>query len=555
MVAQSFLLAVHLLTVVLSILFIYYCLQNRDRRGIVPLGVMFVGIAIWVVSEIIQMQTGPRPNAYGGMAIRLFGGQFVPISILLLGLDYTGRDEYITPQLLVGLAIVPILTIALTVSPYQSFLFGVENAPDTPWGWEIVQTPVWMAYVVYSYTVIAAGIGLLVHMMYRAEYGYRLQIFAIVLALFIPLLANSVFQIGVVDFDPTPVGYLATAVILLYAVSKLRLMDTIPVARETVLEEMDDMVFLLDEQGTITTCNDSVFERFGSEGVVIGKPIDEVLSDPILGDPESGDQTFELSLTIDGDRRSLNISKKILRDYRGNLMTQLLVCRDVTEYRRREEQIELLKDVQSRFLRHNLRNELNTILAHAEFMRNGDGPPADESFATIRETSEKLIEWGDEARTIERLVESAHRTEYDVNRGLKTALETVRDEYPDVRFESDLADEAWIMASPQIDRAFENLLENAAEYNTASDPYVRIRTEIDEGTVRIYIEDNGPGIDEGEIVAVEQEEETQLHHSSGFGLWVVYWVVDNSGGTVEFDTDEGTTVTLTFESVEPKLDV
>lgn len=44
---------------------------------------------------------------------------------------------------------------------------------------------------------------------------------------------------------------------------------------------------------------------------------------------------------------------------------------------------------------------------------------------------------------------------------------------------------------------------------------------------------------------VESGEETDLEHGSGLGRWVIDWVITNSTGSIEYDTDStGTTVTV-----------
>lgn len=547
--AEQLLVFVLVTTVFLSILFTYACLRSRDRRGATALAVLFVGVILWVVSEIIQMQTGPSPNAWGGMAIRLVGVEMTALGIFLLGLEYTGREQYINRWVLGLLAIEPVMVVSLAVSPYQHLLFGIEATANSPWGYEVIQTPLWMGHVLYSYLLVVIGLVLLAHMMIRAEFGYRRQLFAIVVALLVPFAGNALFQIGIVTLDLTPAAFFVTAVVLTFAAFRLRLFDTIPVARRTVLEEMKDPVFVLDERGRITTVNDAAIRTFGAESGLLNTPVEDVLDDETLADPAIESEQ-ELERVVDGEVKHFDVTKSVLTDYRDNVLAQVLVCRDVTEQRRREEQLELLKDVQSRFLRHNLRNELNTILSHADLMTRDDGPTQAESYEKIDEATGRLVEWGEKARTIERLVETTDRMRYDCTRELEYVVESVEARHPHVEFQTEFESPAWIQTVPQVDSAFENLLDNAARYNTSDGPYVHVSVDVDD-IVTIRIEDNGPGIDREELHAIQSREETQLEHGSGFGLWLAYWVVEKSGGEIEFESQDGTTVTLTFESVDP----
>jgi PAS domain S-box-containing protein len=540
-------LAVLLGSLLAALVFLPYCLQNRDQRGATPLAVMFVGISVWLVSEFVQVLTPAGPAAGGGLGLRLLGVKIVAIGVLLLGLEYTGREQLIRGRTLAAVAVEPVVSVGIAlVRP--GLLVDPTLTGDVPWGYELVSEPLWMVTVVYSYLLIIAGLALLTHMMLRATYANRWRIFALMIAISLPLVVNGLFYLGVTPFDYTPGSFLVTAVVLMYATFRWRLMDPAPVARRTVIEQMDDLVLVLDDRGRVTTVNAATTDTFDiAEESAIGEPVEVFLEDPSLGNPVTGDQSVELTVTVDGEPREFDISKSVFTDYRGDLLAQLVVCRDVTEKRRREEQLELLKDVQSRFLRHNLRNELNAILAHADFMRDDAGPPREESYETIVETSQRLIQWGQKARTIERLVESDRPEPHDIGPTVEHIVARLRDRYPDVTFEVDCPDQLWLLTVPQIDSALENLLDNAARYNAGPDPRVEVSAGATDGSVRVVIADNGPGIDEAELDAIEAGEETQLEHSSGFGLWLAYWVVDSSGGSITFESDDGTTVTLVFE--------
>jgi len=538
--------ALNVITLTLSLVFLSYCLNRLSQRGATSLVIMFVGVALWVSSDLIQFLTGPEPQALGGMAIRLIAVEITVIGILLLGLEYTGRDRYITRGLLAVLAIQPLVVVGLSLSPYQSLLFEVQPAAETLWGYELLPGPLWIGHVLYSYGLVYLGLGMLAHMMWKAEYGYRIQIFAILFAILVPFLANIAFNTNLVAVDLTPVSFLATAIVLMYATFRMRLMDAIPIARQTVLDEMEDLVFLLDERGIIAQVNRPVQERFTHGSPIVGTHISSYFADGSLGDVTIEQVEENVSSTVDGERRRFAINKSVLRDYRENVLAQVLVCRDVTEQLRREEQLNLLKDVQSRFLRHNLRNELNTILAHADLMQSEAGPPREESYEIISETTDRLVEWGEKARTIEQLVDTTERVQYRTCEEIATIVSEMRETYPGVEFTTSFTADAWIITVPQIGDALENLIDNAARYNTHENPQVRITTAVTDEAVTITVEDNGPGISKEELSVIERGTETQLEHSSGFGLWLVHWVVEKSDGEVSFDINGGTTVTLRF---------
>jgi signal transduction histidine kinase len=101
-----------------------------------------------------------------------------------------------------------------------------------------------------------------------------------------------------------------------------------------------------------------------------------------------------------------------------------------------------------------------------------------------------------------------------------------------------------------LSTAVYQVMENAVEHNDNAEPHVTVCADYAgdrEDMIRLQVADDGPGIPETERELIDEEREiTQLRHASGLGLWLVDWVLGQSGGSVAFDANEprGTVVTL-----------
>lgn len=536
-----------------SVGFLYYCLQFRQKRGVTSLVVMFTGIILWVLSELIQIQLRDPSFAGFGMALRILGIEVTVIGIFFLGLEFTGRKRLLNWKVAALLSVVPLLEVGLALSPSRDLFFETVINESAPWGYEVGVTPIFAAHVVYSYTFVVVSVAMLAVMMLRANSGYQRQLLAMLVAVLVPTVVNASYHLELLPFDLTPVSFFVTAIVLMYATFRLRLLDAIPVARRTVLEEMEDMVVVLDENNDIITTNTAVTKTFGEQPVT-GNSINCLFEQDGVDTIVGTDGKHELELTIDGQERSINVNSSQITDYRGNLLARVLVCRDVTEQKRREaelrqreEELELLKDLQSRFLRHNLRNELNVVRANAELLTDMDDPEERDRYQTIIDKTDRILDWSMKARAIERLVETDQIVHRNVTQEIQDMLVDLNEEYPEVAFELEMDDGAWIAAVPQVDRALRNVLDNAAKYNTADDPVVEVEIKVSEESVTVTITDNGPGVEQYEIKTLEDKEESKLKHGTGLGLWLVYWVVEKSNGSLNIESEDGTTVTIEFE--------
>lgn len=108
----------------------------------------------------------------------------------------------------------------------------------------------------------------------------------------------------------------------------------------------------------------------------------------------------------------------------------------------------------------------------------------------------------------------------------------------------------------EISQVILNLIKNAAqalseEHNKHKVPTITIRTSTDRQSVRVEIEDNGPGIPESSLKRVfEPFYSTKSPGTgTGLGLSVSYFIVtQNHGGTITVDSNhnEGTRFTITL---------
>ena len=216
----------------------------------------------------------------------------------------------------------------------------------------------------------------------------------------------------------------------------------------------------------------------------------------------------------------------------------------------REQRLSVL----NRVLRHNLQNDLTVVQGYAEMLTEFGHDELETAQDEILSKVEGLIAHGQKARRIETALESAEEgtVDVDVVPVLEDLLDDYGDEYDDVEVRRDLPEYVYVAAISSLQFGIESVVENAFEHNTSEDPVVEASVERDGDAVEVRIADNGPGIPEHEYEVLDQDEETALEHGSGIGMWLAYWVVEKSGGDLNFDHGDGAgvTVTMTFRAGE-----
>jgi signal transduction histidine kinase len=235
--------------------------------------------------------------------------------------------------------------------------------------------------------------------------------------------------------------------------------------------------------------------------------------------------------------------------YGRGALCQAVVFRDVTRLKEREEDLTTLKGLLSRVFRHNIRNELTKLIGRAELIRESGGDP-DGHVGHILETCRKLQSHSDKARLAERVIdEEGRRVEQSLGTALERAIADIADEYPDATVEVSLPEPVTVLANPHLGAALYNVIENAIVHTPDQAPTVNVTARAESDVAVIEVTDDGPGIPEREISALEGEAETALDHGSGVGLWLVNLVVEKSRGHLDIvGGPDGTTVRIRLVS-------
>ena len=218
---------------------------------------------------------------------------------------------------------------------------------------------------------------------------------------------------------------------------------------------------------------------------------------------------------------------------------------------RRNEELHVLH----RVLRHNLRNDLNVIEGHAEYVEATlDSDDLADTCGTITRKAEAILSYIERAGQIRRLSESQSVETFDLARIVPMIADSHELLTDAVDLTVDSPDSAPVTANHMLSAAIEELLTNAVTHTDSDTPTVSIRVSTanaPRGMTAIEVADDGPGIPLDVRRIIESDEHDQLAHLSGLGLWFVRWTVTDAGGSLSFDVDpDGTTVRVLVPTAE-----
>jgi PAS domain S-box-containing protein len=521
---------------------------RRDKPGGTGLVIILPGSSLWSLGTVLSSLELSWGISFAGNNVILLGASLSAIGWFVMIAEYTGLFSP-TPRTLGVLALEPVLTqVAAWTRPFHQLLFT-----DTGLG------PVFLLHTVIAYGLLLVGAVAIIDVITESSGLRRTQSIALFCSVLPPAvveLLNLFRLIPWFRFTPTPLAYGLSICIIAWSLFSARFLDLVPVARAQVLDTMSDPVVVIDEDGRVLESNPAAREFVGVGPDTVGMSCEEFFGEF----PEAIDRlrpvestTTELTVERNGLEYHFDVEVSPIHDDDQERIGRVLVFRDVSrlkrrerELREREHELDLMRQVQSRVLRHNIRNDITVIKGYNEvFVEDFDGETREMAELVI-EKAEDLIAISHKARGVEELVERDQSpTEIALPSLLEELVRTHRERYPGVTFLLETPRECSVTAPPTLELGFANLIENAAEHNDSRNPTVKVRVETRQDAAIVTIRDNGPGVPMEELSVLEEGEETPLEHGSGIGLWIVEWIVDRTDTTIQYDSDErGTSVTV-----------
>jgi PAS domain S-box-containing protein len=220
---------------------------------------------------------------------------------------------------------------------------------------------------------------------------------------------------------------------------------------------------------------------------------------------------------------------------------------DITDQHQYEQQLEAQRDnleVLNQIMRHDIRNDLQIILAYADLFETeaeeGDAKyvervrnAARDAVAittTARDVTEVMLQTDEETQPV-RVRPVLEDEVDDAQSRYDSALIILDGPLPDVS----------VRADDMLASVFRNLLSNAVQHNDKEVPEVTVSATDGDGQVLVRIADNGPGISDDRKVEIFEQGEAGLDSGgTGLGLYLVETLVDRYGGSVRVeDNDPG----------------
>lgn len=379
-------------------------------------------------------------------------------------------------------------------------------------------------------------------------------------------------------------GFYATALLTSYISEKLRKtfeeldqnrqnLAELQALSRNVIESVPSGLMTITPYGIITFVNPAGREilKLPAEGI-IGEHLSDIglfwndewneLRTSILTNRViRGETTFVRG----GEIRSVGYALTPLNAIEGSAYGLTLIFQDLSERKALESQLRMKDRMAavgelSAGIAHEIRNPLAAIAGSVQVLKNSKNLSDQEQrlMSIILKESERLNKSiADFLRFVK--PQEKRSAEFDIAQNLGETLDLLSNSSElseNHRIERDIDPPSFHIEgdADQIRQVFWNIAKNAIQA-MASGGVMRVSTRTDDGYYKILFTDTGKGMSEADQRKLFQPFRTNFPTGTGLGMAISYRIIQEHGGRISVDSDEGrgTTITIALPSRAEEL--
>jgi hypothetical protein len=219
---------------------------RRSGEAVRQFAYITFGISIWSIAYSFELSSVDYFSMVFWLRLEYIGVAFLPAMWLQFIIKFIGKKHWLNISREILIYVIPVITfIAVWTNDYHHLYYTnikiISSGPFPLLGLSI--GPWYIIHTIYFYTLLILGLVLLLNKFVSADKVYRQQNYVIVLAALIPWLVNISYLFDIRPLghiDLTPYAFSITCLITSFGLLQLKLFDIIPVARDKIIEELND---------------------------------------------------------------------------------------------------------------------------------------------------------------------------------------------------------------------------------------------------------------------------------------------------------------------------
>ncbi len=587
------------LAAIVSVGVLLYAWRYQVSQEMPALRWLMFTVVGWLTCNILDLAT---PTEAGTIFWAKMGYLFVTstaLTWLRFALRYTDKHEWLKASRFAWFCIIPLISVIVAFTNESHSLMW-KTYTFLPVGSalaiHITRHGFWFYVNVFNeYLLVFIGALLIIRQSFQSFNLYRQQSIWLVSGALMPIVGNLIYVFKLIpglQQDYTSVMFAMGGIALSIGMFRHHLFNLQPVARDAVVDNMQDAMFALDMQHRIVDLNPAALAIIGAEAnAILGQSAPQVFERwRALVDQFQDTSEIQTDITVEHEQQKRHFDMRIspLRDRQQRMTGRLIVLRDITQrkatevtLRERTAELEALNEQLDAFahtVAHDIKDPLGGVIALtsllSEYFEDLSPGAIQEYLDAISQNALRLVGIVDALLLLAsvRQVESVKTEQLDmavIIANVQKRLAVLIDErravivvpkaWPEIHSYGPWIEEVWANyvsnaikyggAPPRVELGFSMLdtgysmldAESGAEHPVSSIP-------LPASSIRFWVRDNGAGIPAAQQAQLFTKF-TRLRDAEpghGLGLSIARNIIEKLGGEVGVESEVGQGSTFWF---------
>jgi len=336
--------------------FACYALRRRRQPEALIFGLMTLALSWWSLFFALSISGADLETQNFFNRLKYVGVMMVLPLWLILALQYTQHQSVLTRRNIALLFLPAALLLPVVLTDPLTHLWWPEIRLAEFGGRPVLEHTHGAPYYLHlatSYFYVAWGLWLYVRFYQSTQRIYRSHVVLMIVGSAVPLVASVFSQLGL---SPLPWGldsffFTISSLLMAVAIFRYRFLDIIPVARQTIVEQIPQGVIVIDAGGQIVDVNPAARSLMGSgEGLVVGRSLSAAVHIPELREAlleisrPGGDHPNKQDVYLNGPGGDcvFSLNATPLLHGEGEAMGQIILLRDISERVAAQQKLESL---------------------------------------------------------------------------------------------------------------------------------------------------------------------------------------------------------------------
>ena len=567
-------------TAALSLAMGAYALYRRFFPGKKSGTVLLLVTSLWSISYSMSLVSSELQYKSLWLLTKVAFDTLAPMALLVHVIGFVEMDELDLKRRLL-LCLPPLSAIALlsTNDVHKIVFTSMRVDPRNAYDPLLIEfgSGFW-ALVVLNYAILLVSLFLVYRVFLQSPELYKTRATTLLMCISLPWFSQLLFEFGLTpsNYNLTPfVANLAAAIIAFIDPGRLYIMDVVPNAYKSIINELYDAVIVVDAENRVLDMNTSArsLTKLDSYKMTVEERMNfwpGLIEEFGLHESEE-EGPMEIVLLRGGIPRTFDVNVSPIKSWSGQVDHRIIVLRDVTERKRYLDGLEAEVEERTRLLRnaermaaigetaamvgHDLRNPLQVIVGSLSFIKRRLGSLSEEVELPQVEQIDDLVEkvsrqTGYMNKIVSDLQDYAKPIvpafgETDLEELFNDMMPAI--EVPgNVAFSMDFQEglpTIWADGGLLL-RVFTNLVTNAIQAMPEGGD-LRVECSALGGEVSVSVEDTGVGISEEAQANLFKPLITTKPKGMGLGLPVCKRMIEVHNGRIEVESEVGVGTTFT----------